>query len=410
MKQSDKIILRDLGKKYLEAASDSINDEKKKLWRKLNGLKPERVMVMIDQICWNEFEDNPELKLQCEDKILRSFEQKIRRSLYQWHHFPVDSVLEPFFEINRVIRNSGFGVIVQDEIIQTDTANDVVSHRYKNQMQTDADLEKIKTPIISYDKEETERLFDIASEVFDGILEVRLNSPTPYLSVWDFIAQIMPVKDVFFSLVDRPEFMHELARRISEGYLAMLDQLEEQGLLPHSQSLIHCTGAYTDELPKSGFTPEKPRCKDIWMFGLAQVFSTVSPEMFEEFEVKYSSPICSRFGLVYYGCCDPLDGKMKEVRKIPNVRKVSMSPWTNPEIGAAEIGRNYVFSSKPNPANVAMEKFNPELIKNELTRIKNACDKNSCPLEFILKDISTVKYEPSRLERWAKIAMDIALS
>ena len=87
-----------------------------------------------------------------------------------------------------------------------------------------------------------------------------------------------------------------------------------------------------------------------------------------------------------------------------------MSPWVDPERGALEIGCDYVFSSKPNPANVAMEKFDPSLVKHELTQIKNACDKNSCPLEFILKDISTVKYDPSRLEQWAKIAMEIPCS
>ena len=243
-------------------------------------------------------------------KTLRSFEGRLRRILYQRRHFPVDAVIEPFFEINHVIKNSGFGVSVQDETVPTGSSNNVVSHRYENQMRTDADLEKIKYPVIEKDHERTEELLAIAVEVFDGTLDVKLNAPTPYLSIWDFISQIMPVEDVLFALIDRPEFMHELARRISEGYLVALDQLEEQGLLPHSQSLIHCTGAYVDELPKPGFDPNRPRCKDLWMFGLAQVFSTVSPEMFEEFEVRYSSPICERFGVVYYGCCDPLDGKM----------------------------------------------------------------------------------------------------
>ena len=41
------------------------------------------------------------------------------------------------------------------------------------------------------------------------------------------------------------------------------------------------------------------------------------------------------------GCCDPLDGKMKEVRMLPNVRKISMSPWVNQDRGAAAIGRDY---------------------------------------------------------------------
>ena len=96
------------------------------------------------------------------------------------------------------------------------------------------------------------------------------------------------------------------------------------------------------------------------MLGLAQMFSTVSPAMFKEFEVDYARRICERFGLVYYGCCDPLDRKMDEVRMIPNVRKVSMSPWVDEERGAAEIGRDYVYSRKPSPALLAGDRFDAE--------------------------------------------------
>jgi hypothetical protein len=47
--------------------------------------------------------------------------------------------------------------------------------------------------------------------------------------------------------------------------MQMLDQLEEQGLLTGPQSLIHCTGAFTDALPADGYRPDKPRTKDIKM-------------------------------------------------------------------------------------------------------------------------------------------------
>jgi hypothetical protein len=190
--------------------------------------------------------------------------------------------------------------------------------------------------------------------------------------------------------------------------MLMLDQLEEQGLLCHSQSLVHCTGAFSDDLPAPGFNPEKPRTQDIWMFGLAQMFATVSPAMFEEYEIEYMMPIFDRFGLVYYGCCDPLDGKMKEVRKIPHLRKVSMSPWVNKERGAAEIHGDYVFSNKPNPAFVAVTSFDDALIRKDLTETRDICKRHGCPLEFIFKDISTVRNEPERLKKWAAIAMDVA--
>ena len=39
---------------------------------------------------------------------------------------------------------------------------------------------------------------------------------------------------------------------------------------------------------------------------------------------------------------------------------------------------------------------------------RDACRRNNCPLEYILKDVSTVRYEPQRLFDWAKIAMEVA--
>ena len=51
----------------------------------------------------------------------------------------------------------------------------------------------------------------------------------------------------------------------------MLEQLEEKGLLGRDQALIHCTGAWTDELPAPGYDPGRPRARDLWTFGMAQI-------------------------------------------------------------------------------------------------------------------------------------------
>jgi hypothetical protein len=99
---------------------------------------------------------------------------------------------------------------------------------------------------------------------------------------------------------------------------------------------------------------------------------------------------------------------MKEVKKIPNVRKISMSPWAKRERGAEEIGKNYVFSNKPNPAYIAVTSFDGDIVKNDLENTKEICKRYNCPLEFIFKDISTVHSEPLRLKQWADIAMRVA--
>ena len=36
-----------------------------------------------------------------------------------------------------------------------------------------------------------------------------------------------------------------------------------------------------------------------------------------------------------------------------------------------------------------------------------ACSRHGCPLELILKDISTVRYEPQRLWEWSDLAMSM---
>jgi hypothetical protein len=98
---------------------------------------------------------------------------------------------------------------------------------------------------------------------------------------------------------------------------------------------------------------------------------------------------------------------MDKVRMIPNVRKVSMSPWVDRVRGATEIGSDFVFSRKPNPVLVGMDHFDPEQVRNDLTQTRDFCQEYGCPLEIILKDISTVRYDPRRLFEWASIAMEV---
>ena len=84
-----------------------------------------------------------------------------------------------------------------------------------------------------------------------------------------------------------------------------------------------------------------------------------------------------------------------------------MSPWANQERGAEAIGRDYVFSRKPSPAMLAFDTFDPEAVRQDLLATHKICERYGCPLELILKDISTVRYEPERLFEWAKVAMEV---
>lgn len=409
----DREILRELAKRYAEAAALPVMEQTRRLWRNLNGLRPERPMVLLDQVCWNEMDVDDELILRCENGEARSYEWGMRAALYNLKHMPADMVIEPFITVYKAIDGLDMGVNAIKDTLATDPANAVVSKRYHNQFTGWDDLEKIRTPVVTLDKEETARRLSFAHDMFDGVLDVRESSLGhwgPFFSVWDNIAQWMGVENALYALADEPEFMRALADRLIAAHSSMLDQLEEQNLVCGPQSYIHCTGAWTDELPAPGYDPARPRLKDIWTLGLAQMFSNVSPAMFDEFEIEPNLPVFGRFGLVYYGCCDPLDGKMNEVKKIKNVRKISASPWVNQERMSEQIGKDYVFSRKPNPALLAWDSFDEAAVRNDLTATRDICRKNGCPLEFILKDISTVRNDPRRLWSWAQIAKEVALS
>jgi hypothetical protein len=83
-----------------------------------------------------------------------------------------------------------------------------------------------------------------------------------------------------------------------------------------------------------------------------------------------------------------------------------MSPWIDVEKAATNVGDDYAFSYKPNPAIVATVEWHPELSRKNLEVVLEKT--KGCHVEIILKDISTVRYEPQRLWEWEKIAMKLA--
>ena len=407
MIKKDYEILRRLGSEVASIAAHPVQEEKRDLWKMLNSLKPVRPMVMIDQIPWHEMNVDDELTLLTEDPFCREIEERLRRTIYQWKHMRVDMVVEPFIEFEKQISGVDLGLKPVERTLAEDPRNDIVSHSYVDQFRSEKDLEKIKPPEVFLDREKTSQIEARANEIFDGILEVKMQGALPWFAMWDRIVEWRGAENCITDLIERPEFIHMLMQRVTDSCLAMLESLEEQGLLGYGQSLIHCTGAHSCELPAEGFDPAFPRAKDLWTCGMAQIFSSVSPRMHKEFELDYAVRWYERFGLVYYGCCEPLHNKIDLLREIPNLRKISMSPWADIERGAEQIGRDFVFSRKPNPALLVTNSWNDKIIRQELRDTIEKCARYGCPLELILKDISTVKYEPQRLWKWADIAMDL---
>lgn len=404
--QKDRGILRSLAERYSEIANLDIQKERIDRYYKTISMEEVRPVVLINEVPWGEIRDD-ELVCRCENNELRGLERQLRISLYQWDHFQADYVISPVFRVGKRIRSSGIGIAVQEDRMAGNTGTYIVSHRYKDQLDTEEDLEKLKIPVITYDKESTEKAADLASDVFSDLLPVEVVGTTFGYSIWDHVYQLRGVEKFFMDFATRPDFMHKTAKKFTDIGAATARQYQELDLLDANPLLLHCTPACARELPAEDFSG-KVRLKDVWGRGSAQIFSSVSPSMHDEFDLQYSQKLFGGCGLVYYGCCEPLHLKIDILRKrFKNLRKISVTPWADPEVAARNIGSDYVFAAKPNPAFVNSPTFNPEPVEQEIRRYLDACKKYGTTCEFALKDISTIANNPNNLTRWCDTVKNV---
>lgn len=410
--EADRQILRELGSQVAEIAALPEQAERKRQWMKLNRIEAEKPMVWLNDICWSEINVNDELTLRTESRFCRSIETELRQRLYWWNHMRGDMVVEPVVNAPMVVEDSGIGIDVEEDTRITEETNEVVSHEYHKVIQEEADLDRIRMPEITHRAELSRANLDAYREIFDGVLEVgQRGFPGFNFSPWDHLVKLTGVQEALLNLALKPELMHGIMERLTRAALTAIDQLEELNVFSLNNRNVRVgSGAYgyTDELPAPDFDGEHVRTKDIWGFVAAQIFAEVSPDMHEEFALHYERQVLERFGLTYYGCCEPLFRKMHLMRTIPNLRKVSASPWNDIESLAEQVGTDYVFSLKPNPEILARDAWDPDHVRDELRETLQSVLRHGCSVEMIMKDISTVRHDPQRLWQWTEIATELA--
>jgi hypothetical protein len=402
----DKTILRELAKAYAELAAKDINQKRIRLIRDMHSLKEIRPLVWIDEIPWHEMDIDDMLTPRCESKEAQKIENFFRRVLFRWKYIQADMVVEDAFYIRKVYTDSGIGVNIKEETASNDNANTIVSHHYEDQLDTEEKVDALKLPIIQAHPETDRKNIEIVSEIFDGIIPVKLRGHEMFYAPWDDIGQMRGVEACLFDMIDNPILIHKTIKKFTDILVSKYTQMDDQGLMDFNIPSLHCTPPYTDDLPAKDYDGGRVRLKDIWFRGMAQLFSSASPAMHEEFDLQYMRPFMETCGLSYYGCCEPLDKIIPYLKKIPNLRKIGVSPWADVRSCAEQVGRDYVIARKPNPAHVSGV-LNTETVKKEITETVEACIGNKCSYEFVLKDISTVGYKPQNLIEWVKITMDV---
>ena len=400
MTNKERTRIRNLANIYMEMATSDRQRNATERFRATNDLKIVRPPVLMDEIPWYQLEGGGELDCICEGERERKLEYFFLTAIYRWNHFACDTNFDAFFRVVTEIESTGIGIDADENILRTDDRNNIVSHFYKDVLENEQDVDNIKIPLFRLRPDKDEENMNYYTDLLEGVMPVRLTGRgCVYHAPWDQIARLRGMTNILYDFYDRPEHLHAIRKKYMDITLAELDFVEKYSFVDDELSDLHCTPAQVSGREGRGW-------KATWFRTMAQPFGDVSPQMHEEFEIRYILEMSKRFAYTYYGCCEPLDNKIDMLRQIPNLRKIGVSPWANVHSSAEQIAGDYVLARKPNPAYVA-HATDPEVVRKETKETVEACIRYGCPCEFVLKDISTISKKPENLIIWAKTVSEV---
>jgi len=400
----DRVILRDLADRVAEIASLPVQAERRELWREHNDLQPTRPMILVfPEGAWEEL--LPEEHLKCEGKEARRIEWALRSRIYYHEHFQDDTVIEREWVVQKVIHDSGWGMEARH--VPSPTARGAWA--FDPVIHGPSDLGKLHFPEIVYDREETEQKLAEAQELFGDILDVRLKG-VAHISyhLMSLYTGWRGLREMMTDMYLHPQMVHDAMSFLEEGHREVLRQYMAQNLLSlNNDNTYQSSGGngYTSELPKPGFDPDHVRPCDMWASAESQEMAQVGPKQHAEFVLQYEKRLLEPFGLGGYGCCDDLTLKLEDVFTIPNIRRISISPFADVDRCGPKLRGDYVFSWKPHPAHLVGQ-FNEEMIRSYIRHTLEMAQRHGCVLEMILKDTHTCEHHPERFDRWTQIARE----
>lgn len=397
---SDTGILRDLAARYMDVCRKDVQRERRKLWRRHNSLKRTRPLIYVRAFAFDEL---PQSRCICRDPFLREFEYQLRHNLF-WDSLNDDSIFEPWINISAVHRCSGWGVDIPRRVSDDPRG----SYKLDYPVKLPGDIEKLRAPWHEIDEAGTEARAARLQEAIGGLVPINIDrSPAYWWWAGDIstcLGALRGIEHFMLDMTDNPEWLDRLVAFIGGGILRVHEQAEAAGDWGRSS---HWNQAmpYAEELPDPAANAGGARRRELWGFMAAQEFTAVSPEMHNDFLLRYQMPILREFGLVAYGCCEDLTRKIGMLRQIPNLRRIAVSPFADVAKCAEQIGTDYVLSYRPSPTDMVGYDFNPERIRRILTRDLRAC--RNCHADITLKDVETVQGDPDRVRRWVELARDV---
>ena len=397
---SDVAILRDLAKRYLDVCGKPSQRTRRDLWARKNSLQPTPPLIYVRAFAWGEM---PQSKCLCQNPFYRRHEGFLRNMLFR-DTFGDDYVFEPWLTVVATHKCTGWGVSIPRAV----SGDPRGSFKVDYPIRAEGDLAKLRRPWHEIDEQQTaadaQRLGDAVGDIITVNVDRR---PAYWMWTADIssdIGMLRGIENFMLDTMDRPKWLHKLLAFMRDGILAAQDQAEaagDWGLCDHQNQAM----PYSLELKP----PEANACgakrSELWAFAAAQEMTLISPRMHDEFMLEYQAPILSKFGLVAYGCCEDLTRKIDILRRIPNLRRIAVSPFADTPRCAEQIGTDYVISYRPSPTDMVGYGFDVDRIRSILRRDLSAC--RGLHVDITLKDVQTVEGDVDRIRKWVGVTRSV---
>ena len=391
-------ILRELAKKQMEIAEAPEMAILKKKWIDHNALRGERPMVKIELGTFGNELILPLMK--CEGEEARGYEHTLLSNTYNVLNFGDDTFVGNYYPMARWGYLNPLGIDVK-----VDHTDGLGHHFVPAITDLEDDFHKIKkSPYGFWETEEQFRgMVDNVSEIFGESMPVRVEGGTLYVCLTQNLVHLMSMEDMFVSMYDYPDLFKQMINGLADDYLEYFDFLEaENAILPtvDGQGVGNGTFAFGDELPSSGIL----KTNDVWGFCDSQETVGISNEMFGEFIFPAYKRIAERYGLLSYGCCEPVHQIYDDyLSKFKNLRKLSVSPWSDERfIGERLAGTKTIYHRKPSPNFIGVgTTLDEDACRKHIAETVEAA--KNCKLEITVRDVYTVNNDPNKVKKFVDI-------
>lgn len=400
--EGDRSILRALAEQVYSLSQRPGEQEKKWLWTAHNDLKTHYPVIFIDpENGWGEI--IPQASLCCRDDLARAWEMKLRKQVHWGTVLRDDRVISDSFEVPYAYGDTGWG-------LKVNRVGGGHGGAYKAESvlaDYERDFPRLRFPEIQVDYEQSAALLDMAEQVFEGVMPVRrYNAWWWSLGLtWSYI-DLRGFEEFLCDFMLEPEYLHKTMDFLCQGTLDRIDRLERDGLLHQNTGNDYVGsggfGFTEDILPVP--PGQKVTTADMWGFVESQETVAVSPDNYAEFILPYHKRLAERFALNCCCCCEPYDTRWQYLKQLPNLRRISCSPWSKRERTEELLGDRYVASIKLSPTPLASMHMDEDLVRSQLREALEASV--NCVPELIMKDNNTLGGNPRNASRWVEIARE----